>query len=476
MLLFSTVLDIVDSFTPEAFLRLVLEWNEGSIYAANRVAGIDWHGERCAKYGDKRLWLEFVEYAEKNVLAVRHEKITDDGVVWDSDFTADFSERKLVIQLDRTFSEEALVINAAFSTPHFITMLIEQGYIMADNGLPVTRTPIMVTDDDFALCEAAFSGIEAYRLPVVYVSKTAQGEDPLSIEWLASRLKGAAHVLVEQSPDSCTGIRGVLSRTEEPNGAVRVFFPAESVPNKKFTYHSGSGDRDARLEKVIRNVIHYGIAQRVDRYLTWNGVNSELLNLQLDHQISALQVAEDARKRAENEVDEVYETFDEEIRTLQEKVAELSRANEALQCENQGLRAKYSAIADVPVLYFGDEEDYYQGEIRDMILSVLDEALVTADQMTRKADVIADILENNPYHHLSEERKQRVKKLFSGYKAMTSTMKQELQSMGFELTEGGKHYKITYRSDSRYTITAPKTPSDVRSGMNCAAAINRKML
>ena len=475
MLLFSTVLDIVDSFTPEVFLCLVLEWNEGSKYAANRVAGVDWHGERCAKYGDRKLWLEFVEYPEKNVLAVRHEKITDDGVVWDSDFVADFTARKLSIQLDRTFSEAALVMNAAFSTPHFITMLIERGYIQDDNGLPVTRTPIMISDEDLTLFEAAFSGIEAYRLPIVYVSKTAQGDDPLSIAWLASRLKGAAHVLVEYSLDRCTGIRGILGKAEEPFGAVKVFFPSESVPNKKFTYHSDSGDRDARLEKVIRSVIHYGIAQRVDRLLTWSGVNSELLSCHLGHQISARMIAEDARKKAEDEVEEVYETFDEEIKALQEKVAELSKVNEALQYENQGLRAKYASTDDVPVLYLGEEEDFYQGEIRDFVLSVIDDALNATEKATRKADILADILEKNPYDRLGEDRRQRIKAMFKGYRTITSVMRQELLSLGFEISEDGKHYKITYGGDSRYMITVPKTPSDHRSGSNCATVLNRKM-
>ena len=475
MLLFSTVLNVVDSFSAEEFIRVVLEWNEGSMYTANRVSGIDWHGERCAKYGDKRLWLEFVEYPEKNVLAVRHEKITDDGVVWDSDFVADFSERKLAIQLDRTYSEEALVMNAAFSTPHFISMLIERGYVKDDNGLPVTRTPIVVTDADFALCEAVFSNIGAYRLPIVFVSKTVQDEDPLSIPWLASRLKGAAHVLVEQSTESCKEIRSILGRAEEPFGAVRVFFPSESVPSKKYTYHSAGGDRDARLEKVIRSVIQYGISQRLDRTFTWNGVNSVLLTEQLSRQIVGRRAAEDARKKAEQEVEDIYDTFDEDLRSLQEKVEELTKANEALLYENQGLRAKYANTADVPLLYLGEEEDFYQGEIRDFVLSVIDEALNSTEKTTRKADILADILESNPFDRLGESRRQRIKALFKGYRAMTSVMRLELLSMGFEISEDGKHYKITYGGDPRYMITVPKTPSDHRSGSNCATVLNRKM-
>lgn len=86
------------------------------------------------------------------------------------------------------------------------------------------------------------------------------------------------------------------------------------------------------------------------------------------------------------------------------------------------------------------------------------------------------ILENNPYYHLSDERKQRIKALFKGYKNLTGAMRQELLSLGFEISEAGKHYKITYHGDPRYMVTVGKTPSDNRSGSNNAALISKTML
>ena len=124
----------------------------------------------------------------------------------------------------------------------------------------------------------------------------------------------------------------------------------------------------------------------------------------------------------------------------------------------------------------GDEEDFYQGEIRDIILTTIEEALSATENGTRKRDVLQDILDNNPCAHLSEERRQRVKNLFKGYKSLTGAMRQELQRLGIEITEEGKHYKLTYRGDPRYMVTVGKTPSDNRSGSNNAALINKKML
>ena len=216
MLLFSTILDLQDHVTPDDFLKLVLEWNAGSKYADNRVAGIDWHGEHNVRFGDAGLWMEFVEYPEQGIVAVRHEKITKDGVAWDSDFIMNFREKRIAVQLDRTYSEDALVIDGAFSTPHFITLLIGKGFVRDDADLPVLRTPVYVTDRDSDLCRSTFSENRPYKLPVVFVSKTLQNEDPLSTAWLASRLKGAAHVLVEQNTEQCAGIRSHAAGADEP--------------------------------------------------------------------------------------------------------------------------------------------------------------------------------------------------------------------------------------------------------------------
>ena len=368
MLLFSTTLDMQDHVTPDDFIKLVIEWNEGSKYADNRVTGIDWHGERNVRYGDAGLWMEFVEYPEQGILAVRHEKITKDGVAWDSDFIMNTVEKRIAIQLDRTYSEDALVIDAAFSTPHFITLLIEHGFIKDDVDLPVLRTPNNEIDDDLNHCQRAFAEDSPYKLPVVLVSKTSENADPLSVAWLASRLKGAAHVLVEQNTEQCTGIRKLAGKAEMPFGAVRIFYPSGSVRRKSYFYRSATGDESIRLEKVIRNVIQYSISQRIDRLYTWNGVSGSKLNEQLRSQIESRMKAETEKQKAEDEVEKVYEAFDEDLRSLQEKVAELTKANEALQYENQGLRAKYAATDAAPVLYLGEEEDFYQGEIRDMIL------------------------------------------------------------------------------------------------------------
>ena len=58
-------------------------------------------------------------------------------------------------------------------------------------------------------------------------------------------------------------------------------------------------------------------------------------------------------------------------------------------------------------------------------------------------------------------------KIISGY---------DLEELGFSVVSEGKHYKLTYFQDPRYTIVMAKSCSDARAGNNLASEIIRKML
>lgn len=51
MLLFSAQLEISNAMTKEAFVRLAIEWNQGSPHVENRIQGINWNGEYNVRYG-----------------------------------------------------------------------------------------------------------------------------------------------------------------------------------------------------------------------------------------------------------------------------------------------------------------------------------------------------------------------------------------------------------------------------------------
>lgn len=483
--------------TKDAFIKLVIEWNQGSPHANNVIEGVEWHGEHNIRYGNEKLWLEIVEYRNKNIIAVRYEKKEVDGAVWDTDYVMNFNSMKMAVRLDRSYIAEALTIDSKFSTPHFITLLIERGYIKDDRNLPVLRVPVMIDESNIEVLTDIINGKIRYRLPVVFVSKTYYDEDPVNVGKLAARLKGVAHVFVQQS--NCTNpyLKRICAGKNEYYGAIGIYYPNPALCHRKYLYQSSIGIDNFLSEKVIRSVIQYSNSQMTDTLYTWQGVNNALLRDRLISQRKERLEAERAQKAAENEAmqildsldeeerrikkqaleearneaDKILESFEEDMQRLQRQVEDLAHSNEILQYENQGLKAKIDETESIPLLYMGNEFEFYPGEIKDLLLSVLEDALGNIQPKTRRSDVVRDIIRNNDYQRLSKKHAEEVKKLLKNYDGMSGRLRQSLEEHGFKVTEEGKHCKVTYYSDERYYTVFAKTPSDGRSGKNNAAVV-----
>ena len=502
MLLFSTILDINHKMTKENFLQLVIEWNQGSPHESNIIPDMEWTGGRSFKYEYNNLWLEVVEYRNKNIIAVRYEKKEDNGVIWDTDYVMNFNMYKMSVRLDRSYSDDAISIDAKFSTPHFITLLIENGYIERDVRLKVNNEPLMITQDNLRLITDVINGNNKYSLPIVFVSKTYYDTNPIDIRLLSRRLKGVAHVLVQESKDSNSELKLMCEGKNEYFGAIGIYFFKRGYSHTRYLY-KGNGDYDHHLmEKTVRNVIQYSNSQRVDALYTWQGVNNELLRDRLTAQRAERQVAEKARKEAEeialrleNTLDEeeqkirkkakedakieaskLLEMFDSEVQDLQNQIEGLTNENERLLYENSGLKSKLNLMDTLPLIFMGVESDFYQGEIREMVLDAIYEKCKELEKGTRRSHVLQDIIDTNNYTKIRKDREQKVKNLFNGYISMSGAMRQELKNLGFTISEEGKHYKLTYYDDPRYTTTIAKTGSDNRGGKNIAGNILKDMM
>ncbi len=476
MLLFSTLLNINDTMTKDDFIRLVVEWNQNSPHKENVILNLAWTGERNVRYGDDRLWLDITEYRNKNIIAVRYEKTDAEGAVWDTDYVMNFDEMRMAIQLSRSFRADAVSISSDFSTPHFITMLINRGYIKDDNDLPVDRVPLIIKSTNLYNIIRVIKGDVKYQLPVVYISKTYHDEDPIDARKLAGRLKGVAHVLLQESKLSNKALMPLTGGNIDFNGSIGIYYPSEAIKHKRFRYYLEEGHDDILYEKVLRDVIRYNYTFALDDLYTWSGVHKALIVDRLASQRLERQAAEEAQREAESEKEGVYAYFDSEIATLESQVATLQKENMSLRVENQGLHSKLAEIDALPILFSGEEADFFPGEIKEFVVRALGLALQNSIKPeTRFADVITDIVANNPAEDKLSERQAKIKDLLSTYSRMTSELRQALLDLGISITDDGKHYKLTYYGDGRYINVLPKTPSDHRGGKNAVAELNAKL-
>ena len=166
MLLFSTILKIDKSLTKDDFLNLVIEWNQGSPHENNVIPNLNWDGSYNQKFGDDTISLEFKEYRNEEIVAVRYVKKLDDGIIWKTDYIMNFKDYKMSIMLDRSFTEDAIGVDPSFTTPLFIKLLIEKGYVVNDNDLPVLMTPHLIDRENASILTAVINGKKFYDLPV----------------------------------------------------------------------------------------------------------------------------------------------------------------------------------------------------------------------------------------------------------------------------------------------------------------------
>lgn len=499
MLLFSTVLDINDSLTKDAFIKLVIDWNQGSPHEENVIHGIDWHGERNVRYGDDKMWLDIQEYRNGNTIAVRYQKVEDDGVIWDTDYVMNFTDMKMSVRLDRSFFADALTVNPKFSTPHFISLLSDGGYLKGDGVLPTTRLPIFIDESNLDILCGVINDTQRFRLPVVYVSKNPDNSDPVDVKWLATKLKGVAHVLVQKGNWLNYRIREACDSKNEYYGAVGVYFPNPAVQHRKYFYRALQGYDEFLLEKVVRIVISYANSQAVDTLYTWQGVTNamfidrwrsrgeDLIELQRAKNSAefAQELAEMEREKAEqqraaalkekDEANKLVDSTDEEIRDMRQQIENLTHENERLTAEITGLRAKMTGLDSLPILFLGNEDDFFPGEVKDIVLCALEDAIKDRPK-SRRLDVLHDVIRSNNHEHLLDGRARELKAKLRGYKTMSGPLRRYLEGIGFVITEDGKHYRLTYCGDARYHTTLSKSASDHREGDNIALQIIRDML
>lgn len=473
MLLYATMLDICDSFEEKDFVDLVLEWNNSNVYEKNRVSDVKWNGEENIRWGEEHLWLEIQRDMVHHLTAVRYEKKEEDGSIWNTDYIFNAQEHRLAVQLDRSYTEEALMENTSFTTPHFLTLLLAKGVVKKDGDLAVRRDALSITSENAGLLSAVILGKADFHQPVVYVTKTILNQDPVDVQLLCSRLKGAAHVLVRADHQDNHAIRAACNDFNEYNGAIGIYFP--NTRHRRLNYREVPAIQDVLMQKVTQAVFGYVNAQSVPDLYTWSGVKNAVLQEQWVRSAQEKKEAQDAREKAEAEVHHYADTFDQDINKLKKQVDELTGENLSLKKENQGLRARVSGMEQVPVLFLGSEEEFYPGEIKEMILDAVDAMKDKVPEKSRRRDVYQDLLQANAYKHVSEKRKDRLKKLLNGYSVMRPEIAQALQKMGFEITEEGKHYRLRYYGDNRYRATLSKTGSDWREGKNAASDISKKM-
>lgn len=468
MQIYSAIFPVKESLSQDDLINLVIEWNQGSPH--NKISNLNWDGKkRNIKFEDGNLSLAIEEIRTYNTIAIRFHQFDENNIIWNTDIVVNFNTHIFSIKIDRETTADTIGFIPQFKTPILVNMLLDGDFIGMDNDLEISAKEIPIKKDNYKVIENIICRNTVYSMPVIYVTKS-WGRYPLRVHTLAYRLRGVAHVLIEEDADVCKFLKDSCRGMNSHHGSIGIYYPGSSAPYKIITPRRYEEQEETLIDRIVNMVCRYMNQQARDKMMTWEGVQNELLKLRY---VSATE----KKAKAENEVSEVYENFSDELEEKERTIEELNNRVMALQAENQGLRAKYEQVSEIPLIYYGEEDELYEGEIKDHILETLQKQMQQVKKGTRKELILQDILESNELTGALEEKRAEIKRILKGYTKVGDSLKRDLKAYGFIITKDGGHYKLTYKGDSRYLFTMASSGSDSqRGGENLIGDIIRDML
>lgn len=359
-------------------------------------------------------------------------------------------------------SQEAAYLAPQPKKPLIVMRLIDKFSGGPDDAFKTSTEPHYLSSsiEDLYVAAKVINGETDNRLPIIYVSaKYFYNEHPHNIipERLARKVCGLAHVLIEPS-DRLFSIK-LKNETNAKNayaGGIGIYWPR----GQNISFYS-------RGEKTAKE-FEDGLFDDVVKATTTmapisDGGWSEIQKRTTKDSINLLKI----RGEDTSEIMRLYEadniTKDEEIDELKNKVLSLEHRVRILQ-------SQASAQGSV-VLNAGEETDFFAGEIKDVILEVIKKAIINTIETSRSNHILSSLLENNQRTMEKNTRQNNLRKALTGYRSMDKSTLRQLKQLGFELSEEGKHWKIIYHGDSRYTYILPKTGSDHRGSLNAISDI-----
>lgn len=332
----------------------------------------------------------------------------------------------------------------------------------ADGEIRVGGSPLRLADADIELAGRLIVGKAGCRLPIVYVSAGFQGNYIVDADRLANDLSGMAHVVVEPNRPFSLRLQIEVDSENVYGGTVGIYWPDGG--GRRSFFIGREFESPTEVANAIFDEVRSALVNRrgLDR-CTWASIQEAV----------SRQAIQALRASGSQEVEKYIETFDTETKAKDERLKEAEREIERLKAELRIYEARLSAKTG-GLLRAGSEQDLYPNEVLSILRLALEDAVSHVPQDSRRQHVLTAILDANPVgDDVAGHMREKLKDLLKGSRGMDAKIRRGLDEMGFSIAEDGKHYKLVFRDDDRYTFTLPRSGSDHRGGLNAASDIGR---
>lgn len=464
MLCFATEIPVSDDESSAYFQQTVINWLLGSPHST--LVKLDL--EKIFQTGSwsLRKGNEFVEslsvrsdHADSS--AVRYTK-NDGELVWQTVIAHSKSSGETWVSVRVSCESTHPTVRLPIAKKPIIvrTLLRELGGAN-DGELEVLASCHRLSNTEIDLAARMILGKSGARLPIVYVSARFDGDYIIDANRLASDLAGMAHVVVEPNRQFSLRLKLEADSKNVYGGNVGVYWP-NGVGKRMFSLRSQEESSWELAKAIFEEVRTALINRRPLESCTWASIQER-------HSKNAF---EELKASGSNEIEKYIDAFDDELQSKVTRLEDAEREISRLHSELSRLEAHGSRGGDI-VISSGPEQNLYPNEIPLVVLDALREYGDRVSEESRRKHIVTAILNANDAIPKDADYRSRLKELLRGFRSMDPRTRRSLEDLGFEISEDGKHFKLIFRGDQRYTFTLPKSGSDHRGGLNAAGDIAR---
>jgi hypothetical protein len=467
MLSFATEFPVAASGTPNDFLLAVREWLLGSphtVFVADDFTGVDIQAEWSAKKSNEQIEVLRFESTTTNTAAVRYTK-TDGGLEWVSTviYWQGHPASWIGVRVSCESQHPAARLPNA-RKPVFVRTFLNRLGGGLDGELTVSATARALANSEVPLAARCVSGAVECRLPIVYVSALFQGGHAVDAATLAEALSGMAHVIVEPNRPFSVRLMQDVGSENVYGGAVGIYWPDGG--GRRSFFPGGQYDSPVELERAICEEVRIALVNRRPlARTTWASVQEQISRQTYAH----------LRRAGSTALEDYIQNFDKELQAKQQELEDAEREILRLQADLRKYQAQNPMQSGL-TLQTSPERDLFPGEIQGIVHEALADSISRVPDDSRRQHVLQSLVDANPSTGEADAMRSRLKAVLRDYRSMDARVRATLQELGFDISEDGKHIKIVFQGDSRYTFTMPKSGSDVRGGLNLAGDLSRLLL
>ncbi len=468
MLLFATEFPVGSDRTTADFLRAMVTWISGSPhtkFSAEALRELQQIDEADVESGNERVQSLVTSTPDVDLAGIRYGR-HDEGLEWLTSvvFSRTSSDAWVGIRVECE-SQQASARLPPAKKPVVVRTVLESLGGAADGPLPILGSAHILGNTDIELTAKLIRGDAGCRLPIVYVSSRFQGGHILDVNRLAADLSGMAHIVVEPNRPFSVRLQLEVDSENVYGGTVGIYWP-EGGGRRAF-FLGGEYSNPGQLASAINFEVRTALLnRRPTARCTWGYVR----------ETASRQAIQSLKASGSGVIDDYVKTFDQEIEAKNQRLEDAEKEIQRLRNEIRVLEAR-AGTASGGLLRLGRERDLYPNEMLGMLIDTIEDAATRVPQDSRRQHVLTSIIESNRLDDApSAARREQLKKLLRGMTTIDGKMRRELEGMGFSISEDGKHFKLVFQGDDRYTYTLPKSGSDWRGGLNAASDIARLLL